>query len=645
MKRQKLALFATILAISACSKSQIEPKNELSVKSISLAATQGAMAIATNSANASSYVTSDVISLDGAHDITISGKAIQGGNRPAISLVNCYNVRITQNALTNSSEAGIYLFNCKNITVDYNYIANVSTGVYVDHPSDGGTVITNNQILNMKGPFPRGQFVQFNTVKGEGNKISYNKMQNILGQSSSQEGINLYKSTGTPTSPIEIKGNWIRGGGPHDASGGIQLGDSGGSYQIASDNILANPGQMGLSISGGDHISFKNNTVYGQSQYFTNVGIVVWGQAGSTVVEPTVSGNKINFKNAVNAQNDNWIASGNPRPAGWDTNVWAANITDAILPANIITSTAASKPLQPADGIVDSSSPPDATEQLTAPIVMSDKNNITISNLTIAGGNSACIKLTNCKNVYITLCTLKNSSNVAIELNNCTNVTVEKNNIYNVAAGIVAKNCTNGGISIYTNQMQNMGGQLYGGAFVQFVNVLGVNNNISYNKLQNIMGQNQTQIGIHLISSKGTPDNPIMIDRNWIRGGGPANSSGGICLGDKGGANQTAINNVLVDPGQFGLAITGGNRISLKNNTVYGKRQSFTNVGLYVWGQSGTQVTNSAVSGNRINFKNSNNIQNDTWLAAGQTAPSGWGNNTRNANIGDSILPANIVNF
>jgi hypothetical protein len=372
---------------------------------------------------------------------------------------------------------------------------------------------------------------------------------------------------------------------------------------------------------------------------------VVWGQAGSTVIEPTISGNKVNFKNSLNNQNDNWIASGNPRPAGWDTNVWAANITDAILPANLITSTAASKPLQAADGISPPPPPPVTNEELTAPIVMEGKNNVTIRNLTIAGGSSACIKLTNCRNVYITLCTLKNSSNVAIELNNCTNVTIEKNNIYNVAAGIVAKNCTNGGINIYTNQMQNMLGQVYGGAFVQFVNVVGTNNNISYNKLQNVMGQSQPHVGIHLISSKGTYDNPITIDRNWIRGGGPSTSSGGICLGDKGGANQTATNNILVDPGQYGLAIIGGSRMSLKDNTVYGKRQSFTNVGLYVWGQSGTQVTNSVVSGNRINFKNSNNIQNDTWLAAGQTAPSGWGNNTRNANIGDSILPASIVNF
>lgn len=647
MTRQKLALFATILAMTACSKSQVEPKTALSAKSILLSSTQEALATATNSTNSTSYTASGVISLNGAHDITISGKSIQGGTRPAISLTNCYNVHITQNALTNSSDVGIYLYNCKNITVDYNYIANVSTGVYVDHPSGGGTVVANNQMLNMKGPFPRGQFVQFNTVKGSGNKILYNKLQNILGQSSSQEAINIYKSVGTSSSPIEVIGNWIRGGGPNNASGGIQLGDSGGSYQIASGNILVNPGQMGLSISGGDHISFKNNTVYAKAQYFSNVGVVVWGQAGETVVGPTVSGNKVNFKNSGNAQNDNWIASGNPRPAGWDTNIWAANITDAILPANLITSTASSKPLQSADGITQgaSSTPDSPTATLTAPIVMSNKSNITIKDLTIAGGNAACIKLTNCNNVYITLCTLKNSSNVAIELNNCTNITIEKNKIYNVAAGIVANNCIGGGISIYTNQMQNMLGQLYGGAFVQFVNVLGSNNNISYNKLQNIAGQSQPQYGIHLISSKGTLESPIMIDGNWMRGGGPGAPSGGICLGDNGGGYQIATNNILVDPGQFGLAIVGGNRISLTNNSVYGKRQSFTNVGLYVWGQSGTQVTNSVVSGNRINFKNSNNIQNDTWLGTGQVAPSGWNSNTTNAAIGDSILPSSIVSF
>jgi hypothetical protein len=640
MKRNFLLLIASAMFTFSCTKTQINPQPDPSTQ----------LQIPSEFNNLASYSASGVINMNGVHDITISGKSINGGSVPAITLTNCYNVHITQNSLGNSSDVGIYLYHCYNITVDYNYITNVSTGVYVDHPTGGGTVVNNNEMLNMKGPFPRGQFVQFNTVNGAGNQIKYNKFQNILGQSSSEEAVNLYMSNGTPDSPIQIVGNWIRGGGPNPQSGGIQLGDTGGSYQTASDNILVDPGQMGLSISGGDHISFINNTVFARAQSFTNVGIVIWGQAGATVTNATVSGNKINFKSANGAQNDNWIAAGNPTPAGWQTNSWGAGIDGSILPTNLISITAATATL-PASADAVSAPVTSAVQTVaspgssSAPIVMSDRNGVTISNLNITGGASPCIKLTNCSNVYITLCTLQNSSNAAIELDNCTNVTIEKNNISNVAAGIVARNCPNGGINIYTNQMKNMQGGAYGGSFVQFTNVNGSNNNISYNKLQNIVGQSNTEHAIDIVNSNGTAANPIMLNANQIRGGGPNNAGGGICLGNNGGSYQVATNNVLADPGQFGLAVVGGNNISLTNNTVYGKQQYFTNVGLYVWTQSGPKMWNITVSGNRVNFKNSGNVQNDNWLASGEWTPSGWNTNTWNAQIDESILPSSIVSL
>jgi parallel beta-helix repeat protein len=638
MKRKLLFLVAGVCTLYSCSKTEITPKSDLATSSTSVH-------FVTNSRAETSYTATGPINLNGSHDITISGKSINGGSVPAITLSNCYNVHITQNSLGNSSDAAIYLYHCYNITIDYNFITNVSTGVYVDHPTGGGTVINNNQFLNMHGPFPRGQFVQFNTVNGAGNQIEYNRCENILGQSSSQEGINLYMSNGTPSSPIQVVGNLIRGGGPGNASGGIQLGDSGGSYQTASDNIMVNPGQMGLSISGGDHMSFINNTVYSDAQYFSNVGVVVWGQAGSTVTNSTVSGNKVKFKNASNVENDNWIAPGNPSPSGWDSNSWNAGIDASVLPASLISPAAATAPLQAAGvttttaaAVTSSSSP------AGSPIAINGRSNFTLSNLTIVGGSVPCIKLTNCSNVYITACVLNASTDVGILLDNCTNVTIEKNNIFNVAAGIVATNCP-GNINIFTNQMGNMQGQSHGGAFVQFINVTGTNNNISYNKLQNVFGQSNTEHAIDIASSNGASSSPITIDQNWIRGGGPNNSGGGIMLGDGGGSNQIAKNNILADPGQFGLAIAGGSSISLINNTVYAKQQSFTNVGLYVWGQGGHTISNSTVSGNQINFTNSSGYANGNWLASGEATPSGWNSNNWGANIDESVLPTTIVSF
>jgi hypothetical protein len=251
-------------------------------------------------------------------------------------LTNCHDIHITQCYLQNSSTVGIYLINCYNITIDYNFITNVSTGVYVENSPGGGIVVNYNQFRNMNGPLPRGQFVQFNTVSGAGLSISYNKCENILGSSYPEDAINLYMSSGTSDSPIQVVGNWIRGGGPSSTGGGIMVGDNGGSYEYIANNILVNPGQYGISIAGGDHNSIVNNQVYASKQSFTNVGLYVWGQSGYSVTNATVNGNSVNWTNSAGQANGSWLAPGESTPSGWSSNNWNAGITTSILPTTIL---------------------------------------------------------------------------------------------------------------------------------------------------------------------------------------------------------------------------------------------------------------------------------------------------------------------
>jgi hypothetical protein len=293
-------------------------------------------ATTTATAVTSGYTSSSPINLNGSHDITISGKSINGGSVPAITLTNCYNVHITKNMLGNSTDVGVYLYNCYNVTVDYNNITNVSTGVYVVNTTGGGIVVNYNQFKNMVGPMPRGQFVQFNTVSGSGNSISYNKGENIFGQSNPEDAINLYKSNGTSSSPIQVVGNWIRGGGPSATGGGIMLGDTGGSYEIASNNIMVDPGQYGIAIAGGDHMSITNNSIYGKAQSFTNIGLYIWGQSGSLCTNATISGNQVKFMNKANSENDAWVGTGESTPSGWSSNTFGANISASILPSVVV---------------------------------------------------------------------------------------------------------------------------------------------------------------------------------------------------------------------------------------------------------------------------------------------------------------------
>jgi parallel beta-helix repeat protein len=282
------------------------------------------------------YTSSAALDLYGKHDITINAKSFNGGSAPLIKLTNCYNIRIIGNRFANSKDVGIYLYNCNNITIENNYFTRVSTGVYADH-TQGGIVINNNQFLNMQGPFPRGQFVQFNNVKGAGSSISNNRGENIIGQSYAEDAISLYQSEGTSSSPVLIKGNWIRGGGPSASGGGIMLGDQGGAYLYASDNILINPGQFGMAISGGHHITIVNNSIYGKQQSFTNVGLYVNDIGGWKTANCKVTNNKVRYYNKSNYQNNAWLSPNSIKPEGWDANIWGAPLDASLLPSILIT--------------------------------------------------------------------------------------------------------------------------------------------------------------------------------------------------------------------------------------------------------------------------------------------------------------------
>jgi len=282
------------------------------------------------------YRISKPIVLFNRHNITISGLAIAGGADPAITLKNCSNIRITGNKLFNSTTVAIHIYQCNDITVDHNFITNVSTGVYVQQNSGGGIVITDNQFLNMRGPLPRGQFVQFNNVNGPRCLIANNLCENEPGKSYAEDAISLYMSNGAPGSPITVRNNRILGGGPSKTGGGIAMGDAGGSYQLVENNVLVNPGQYGIGVAGGTNMQILNNKIYAGKNTFTNVGISVWNQYKGSCVIIVVRGNEVNWTNSNGVSNPAWNSGNCGAVEGWDNNVWNSKISSGILPNALI---------------------------------------------------------------------------------------------------------------------------------------------------------------------------------------------------------------------------------------------------------------------------------------------------------------------
>jgi hypothetical protein len=199
-----------------------------------------------------------------------------------------------------------------------------------------------------------------------------------------------------------------------------------------------------------------------------------------------------------------------------------------------------------------------------------------------------------------------NFSNTILKLNKCSDVIIK--NCKFVNSSIYCLECKN--INISNNDLFNSGPK----HCIQFDKCTG--GNISNNYIKEPIGESLLSDIINIYKSNGTEANPILIQNNYILGGGPHHSGGGIILGDNMGNWQIAKNNIVIDPGQYGMAIAGGSYNHITNNVIIcTKKYNWSNVGLYVWGipQRNSVVDFPHITGNRINWLNKLGIFNNFW--------------------------------
>jgi len=243
---------------------------------------------------------------------TISGLHITNPNGPCISGYGVSNVRITNSKIgpcaTSSQGVGIYLESSSNARIDHVLFDDVASAFYA---MGGGSnfVFEQNVARRIRGPMPRGQMVQFNSVYGAGHRISCNvsDLTSPAYLAGPEDHISIYRSGGTSTSPIDISYNKIRGGGPSTNGGGILAGDGGSDHVVIRDNILVHPGSYGVAIAGGSNIKLLRNRVYANNVYpWSNIGAYVWAQAGVGCSGHEVQGNNIFARSSSGALNAFW---------------------------------------------------------------------------------------------------------------------------------------------------------------------------------------------------------------------------------------------------------------------------------------------------------------------------------------------------
>ncbi len=248
--------------------------------------------------------------ISGKSNVVIRGLKIKNPNGPCVKITNSTNVTIENSDIGPCKNEGVYILTSTNVKIQQNYIYEVSTGVNAVQSKIIN--VNHNKFLNMNGPMPRGQFVQFNNVLGSGNRVNYNYGVNVLGESHAEDAISMYQSGGTSADPLQIKYNYIRGGGPSASGGGIMLGDGGKGTNIhASFNVIVNPGQYGMAIGGSKLITMIGNKIYGAKQSFTNVGMQVknyYPKVGACS-DHLISGNKVYWISSEGAKNSYWASS------------------------------------------------------------------------------------------------------------------------------------------------------------------------------------------------------------------------------------------------------------------------------------------------------------------------------------------------
>ncbi|NOY17522.1 MAG: choice-of-anchor D domain-containing protein [Gammaproteobacteria bacterium] len=296
----------------------------------------------------------------GSTNIVIENSEIGPCAGKGIYIIQSTNVDVRNNVIRDTVEEAVMSYESSSIAVDANVIENVQSGYEMWTTNGGNLSFTNNYVKNVtrdqSGNGGGGNIVQMVYARGPGIRVTNNIGINVLGESYPEDLINVYKSSGTASDPILISGNKFLGGGPSPSGGGIILGDQGGSYQIAENNILVNPGQYGMQIAGGSNNTIRNNQIFSDDKRdFANGGIIVWryndigtGTQPGNCYGHTVVSNQVtwwkgpNYKNngSPAIRNASWLpgyGSDNVEPncgtvAGWDNNDFD---TDSSQPANL----------------------------------------------------------------------------------------------------------------------------------------------------------------------------------------------------------------------------------------------------------------------------------------------------------------------
>jgi hypothetical protein len=202
-------------------------------------------------------------------------------------------------------------------------------------------------------------------------------------------------------------------------------------------------------------------------------------------------------------------------------------------------------------------------------------------------------------------------------------------NIFNATRSAIEVSSSTGSNHITNNEFINpWGAPQCAGQAIQIEDCTTPDTYIRNNRGVNTRGRGNTEDWISLFNSTGTT-NPIRVEDNAFKGGGPSESGGGIMTGDNGGGNQRVANNKLENPGNYSFAAAGGEDIEILNNMAYQENFAWINISMYAYNVEAPTCDNITVTGNYTYISNGN-----YWYAPGGAESCG-------SIAGTDFVPAN----
>jgi hypothetical protein len=161
----------------------------------------------------------------------------------------------------------IRFYDSVHINVNNSHFEDVASAVRFMY-SNGPLLVTYNTALN-----PGRNFFQCNNCTGDNIRINHNSMEHNEQVASQplEDFINIFESSGLSGNWIQVnynrgRVNLVNGNASGVSNSGclIILGDYGGIYQEAKNNIGVNPGNCGIGVAGGFHFKVEDNKMYSQ---------------------------------------------------------------------------------------------------------------------------------------------------------------------------------------------------------------------------------------------------------------------------------------------------------------------------------------------------------------------------------------------